>query len=80
MDLLILSILFTDFALVFGSTPKDNFVGKAVFVDFLPAALEKKTFLPLPKPKVVGTGLEVVEEAVNTMRAGVSRTKLVVKL
>ena len=65
---------------VFGSTPKNNFVGKAIYVDFLPSALKNKTFLPLPKPKIVGTGLEAIEGAMKTMRAGVSRTKLVVKL
>ena len=36
--------------------------------------------MTMPKPKVVGTGLGAVEGAMNTLRGGVSATKLVIKL
>ena len=35
-----------------------NEVGKVVYEDFLPKALEQNKFLPAPDPQVVGKGLE----------------------
>ncbi|KAF4243635.1 hypothetical protein CNMCM8980_010522 [Aspergillus fumigatiaffinis] len=52
---------------IFGTTLKDNFVGKAVYEDFLPCALQSGAFVPAPEPLVVGTGLEKVQEAVDFM-------------
>ncbi|GFF40996.1 zinc-binding alcohol dehydrogenase domain-containing protein cipB [Aspergillus udagawae] len=66
---------------IFGTTLKDNFVGKAVFEDFLPRALQSGAFVPAPEPVVVGTGLEKVQEAVDLYGKGeISAKKLVVLL
>lgn len=55
---------------IFGTTLKDNFVGKAVYEDFLPRALRSGAFVPAPEPLVVGTGLEKVQEAVDLYGKG----------
>ncbi|GFF34473.1 zinc-binding alcohol dehydrogenase domain-containing protein cipB [Aspergillus udagawae] len=66
---------------IFGTTLKDNFVGKAVFEDFLPRALQSGAFVPAPEPVVVGTGLEKVQEAVELYgKTEISAKKLVVLL
>ncbi|KAL2867805.1 zinc-binding alcohol dehydrogenase family protein [Aspergillus lucknowensis] len=66
--------------MIFGTTLKDNAVGKAVYEDFLPKALKAKTFVPAPEPWVVGKGLESVQKAVDLMDKGVSAKKIVVSL
>jgi NADPH:quinone reductase-like Zn-dependent oxidoreductase len=63
-----------------GSTIAHNPVGKAVYVDFLPKALETGAFVPAPEPLVVGTGLESVQSAFNLQKKGVSAKKIVVSL
>lgn len=65
---------------IFGTTLKDNAVGKAIYVDYLPQALASAAFIPAPSPQVVGKGLEHVQQAVNQIMKGVSATKLVVTL
>ncbi|EFW23252.1 putative secondary metabolism biosynthetic enzyme [Coccidioides posadasii str. Silveira] len=65
---------------VFGTTLKDNNVGKMVYVDFLPKALRAGSFVPAPAPLVVGKGLESVQGGVDIIRKGVSAQKLVVLL
>lgn len=65
---------------VFSSTIKDNEVGKAVYEDFLPRALEAGTFVPAPEALVVGKGLESVQGAVDLLQKGVSARKVVVSL
>lgn len=66
---------------IFGTTLKDNFVGKTVYKEFLPRALQSGAFLPSPEPLVVGTGLEKVQEAVDLYwKGGISAKKLVVLL
>lgn len=65
---------------LFGTTLKDNGVGKAMFEDFLPKALAAGTFVPAPPPVVVGKGLESVQAAVDKIVEGVSAQKLVVSL
>lgn len=65
---------------IFGTTLKDNFVGPAIYEDFLPKALESGSFVPSPSPKVVGEGLESLQKAVDEMGKGVSASKLVVTL
>jgi Zn-dependent alcohol dehydrogenase len=57
-----------------------NEVGKAIYEDFLPKALEQNKFVPAPDPEVVGKGLEHVQEAMNLSKKGVSAKKLVVTL
>lgn len=53
-------------------------IGKVVFPDFLPKALEQ--LKPAPQAKMVGSGLDTVQRAVHELRKGVSATKLVVTL
>ena len=65
---------------VFATTIKDNAVGKAVYEDFLPGALEAGTFVPAPEPVVSGKGLESVQGAVELQQKGVSARKVVVAL
>ncbi|BCS28339.1 zinc-binding alcohol dehydrogenase family protein [Aspergillus puulaauensis] len=66
--------------MVFATTVKDNEVGKAVYEDFLPKALEKKTYIAAPEPLVVGSGLESIQEAVDVQAKGTSARKVVVTL
>lgn len=65
---------------VFGTTLKDNAVGKAIYQDFLPKALAAGTFVPSPRPEIVGEGLGSVQAGVDQIMKGVSAKKLVVKL
>jgi NADPH:quinone reductase-like Zn-dependent oxidoreductase len=63
---------------IFGTSIKDNEVGKVVYEDFLPMALAKGTFIPAPEPVVVGKGLESVQAGVDAQKKGVSAKKVVV--
>jgi NADPH:quinone reductase-like Zn-dependent oxidoreductase len=63
---------------IWGGTPVVSPVGPAVFRDFLPAALADGRFRPAPDPMVVGHGLEALPGALQTLRDGVSATKVVV--
>ena len=63
---------------IWGGTPVVSPVGPAVFRDFLPAALADGRFRPAPEPTVVGDGLEALPTALQTLRNGVSATKIVV--
>lgn len=65
---------------IFGSDLKDNAVGPAVYIDFLPKALEDGTFQCSPPPEVVGEGLGSIQGALDELKKGVSAKKLVVKL
>ncbi|KAI2636537.1 GroES-like protein [Hypomontagnella submonticulosa] len=65
---------------IFGTTLKDNFVGKAIYNDFLGAALAAGTFVPAPEPTIVGHGVGKIQDAVDRIMKGVSATKLVVTL
>ena len=65
---------------IFGTTLKDNEVGKAVYEDFLPKALKAGTFVPAPEPLIAGHGLESVQGAVDLQQKGVSAAKIVVTL
>ena len=68
---------------IFASTlvhPEHTEVAKAVFVDFLPRALEAEEFMPAPEPDVVGgKGVEGIQEALEKQQKGVSCSKVVVK-
>ena len=65
---------------IFGTTLKDNEVGKAIYEDFLPKALKAGTFVPAPEPLIAGKGLESVQGAVDLQKKGVSAAKVVVLL
>ena len=65
---------------IWGGTLKDNEVGPGIYRDFLPGALAGGTYRTAPPPTVVGEGLAAIPGALETLRRGVSATKLVVKL
>ncbi|KAL4811076.1 chaperonin 10-like protein [Aspergillus unguis] len=55
-------------------------IATPVWNDFVTPALESGKIQCLPRPTVVGKGLESVNEALKKCKAGVSATKLVVEL
>jgi len=65
---------------IFGTSLREDEVGPMIYRDFLPQALAAGTFVPAPPAKVVGQGLEMLQPALETLRAGVSATKIVVTL
>ena len=65
---------------IFGSTLAANEVGGLIYRDFLPAALAQGRYVAAPDPLVVGKGLDRIEAALDTLRKGVSATKVVVSL
>lgn len=65
---------------VFALSIKDNGVGKAVWEDFLPKALQAGTFVAPSEPVIAGNGLESVQAALDLLAKGVSAQKVVVTL
>ncbi len=65
---------------IWGGTLKDNEVGPAVFVDFLPSALASGAYRSAPDAEVVGEGLAAIPAGLERLRKGVSAKKLVVSL
>jgi hypothetical protein len=65
---------------IFASTLVGNGVGKAMYVDFLPNALENGSYVAAPEPEVVGRGLEFVNRAFEVQKKGVRAKKVVVSL
>jgi NADPH:quinone reductase-like Zn-dependent oxidoreductase len=65
---------------VLATSCKDNHVGKTIWEDFLPKALDAGSFTPAPEPLIAGYGLEKIQEAVDLQRKGVSARKVVVLL
>ena len=63
---------------VFASSITHNQVGKAIYVDFLPKALETGALVPSPEPLVAGHGLESIQTAFDLQKKGVSAKKIVV--
>ncbi|KIX95905.1 uncharacterized protein Z520_08160 [Fonsecaea multimorphosa CBS 102226] len=59
---------------------QDKALGKAIYGEFLPRALEQGTIKPAPSSDVVGHGVEHIQGAVEKLRAGVSGSKVVVTL
>jgi NADPH:quinone reductase-like Zn-dependent oxidoreductase len=57
-----------------------NDIADKVWADFVSPALSNGSLKCLPRPTVVGKGLEYIDEALTKSRAGVSGTKLVVEL
>lgn len=51
-----------------------------VFKDFVTPALQAGKLQCLPRPTIIGKGLECIQEALEKSKAGVSATKLVVEL
>lgn len=57
-----------------------NDIATPVWEEFVTPALESGKIQCLPRPTVVGKGLEYINEALKMSKAGVSATKLVVEL
>lgn len=55
-------------------------VAKAIYADFLPTALAKGSFVPMPKATIIGNGLDQLQAGLDSLRQGVSAAKLVVTL
>ena len=65
---------------IFGSDLKDSEVGPAVWVDFLPKALETGSFVAAPDAQVAGKGLESIQDGMDLMIKGMSAKKAVISL
>jgi D-arabinose 1-dehydrogenase-like Zn-dependent alcohol dehydrogenase len=65
---------------IFGTSLKDDEVGPMIYRDFLPQALSTGSFVPAPAATVLGHGLEMLQPALEALKAGVSGTKVVVTL
>ena len=59
---------------------QDKDIGKAIYADFLPAALKSGQFKPAPEAEVIGTGLKHLQAGLDMLRKGVSAKKIVVAL
>ncbi|KIW72390.1 hypothetical protein PV04_00587 [Phialophora macrospora] len=59
---------------------QDKALGRAIYGDFLPAALKDGRIKPAPRADVVGNGVEHIQAAAVKLRAGVSGSKVVVTL
>ncbi|GAM33957.1 hypothetical protein TCE0_013r01231 [Talaromyces pinophilus] len=57
-----------------------NSLGKSIYEDFLPNALEAGSYVVAPKPTVIGKGLEHIQAGIDAIMKGVSATKIVVTL
>jgi hypothetical protein len=55
-------------------------VGSWLFNEYLPKAIEKKTIVPAPKIEVVEGGIGATQKVFDQLKAGVSGTKLVVRV
>lgn len=58
----------------------DAELASAVLHGYLPDALAQGSFRPLPDSEVIGQGLEAIQGAMDTLKKGVSRKKLVVTM
>ena len=65
---------------IVGTTLKTNDVSKAVYQDFLPAALADGRYQAAPPPYVVGHDLDDVQPALDLQRKGVSAQKVVIQV
>ncbi|MFZ6654003.1 zinc-binding alcohol dehydrogenase family protein [Undibacterium sp. TJN19] len=65
---------------IFGTSLIANEVSRAIYVDFLPAALAQGVFVAAPEPHVIGKGLAHVQAGLDMQRKGVSASKIVVSL
>lgn len=69
-----------DTKFIFGSDLMANEVSRAIYEDYLPAALAEGKYIAAPEPQVVGKGLEYIQEALDVNKRGVSAKKVVVSL
>lgn len=57
---------------------KNSHVGKGVWTDFVPQALASGQLITAPTAEIVGHGVDAIEDACKTQKAGVSAKKIVV--
>ncbi|CAG9984455.1 unnamed protein product [Clonostachys byssicola] len=57
-----------------------NGVAKYIFTAYLPKALESGSIIPAPEVQIIGESLDKIQEAMDTLKKGVSAKKLVVTL
>jgi hypothetical protein len=65
---------------IFASSVAHNEVGKAIYMYFLPKALEAGTFVAAPEQHVVGKRIENIQAAFDYQKKGMSTKKVVVSL
>ena len=65
---------------IWGATLKDNFVGPAIYADYLTEALTNQTHRAPTTPNIVGEGINAVQTGFDSLRRGVSSEKVVVRL
>ncbi len=65
---------------ILGTSLRDDEVGPMIYRDFLPGALAAGTYIAAPRARVVGSGLDALQPAVEALRAQVSAAKIVVTL
>lgn len=63
-----------------GTSLKDDEIGDMIYCGFLPEALANQSYCPAPLARVVGHGLDALQGALETLKAGVSGEKIVVTL
>jgi NADPH:quinone reductase-like Zn-dependent oxidoreductase len=67
--------------MVFGSALKNSPLGAHIFNEFVTKGLVNGNYKTAPEPKIVGQGLESIQQGLDTLKAGgLSATKLVVTL
>jgi NADPH:quinone reductase-like Zn-dependent oxidoreductase len=66
--------------MVWGTDVMEGNVGRAIYEDFLPRALQDGRFVAAPEPLVAGKGLESIQEGLEMVWKGVSARKVVVLL
>jgi hypothetical protein len=55
-------------------------IGKAIWQDYMPAALESGKFQAKPDPFIIKGGLAKVQDGVDMLKKGVSAKKIVVEI
>ena len=65
---------------IYGTTLKSNEVSRAIYHDFLPAALAAGTYTATPKPRIIGSDLQHLQAALDIQRRGVSASKIIITL
>jgi hypothetical protein len=65
---------------IFGTTLIGNEVGKMIYGDFLPAALQRDRYAAAPPAVIFGHGIDQIPAAIEVQKKGLSAQKLVVLL
>ena len=65
---------------VWGGAPLVNEIGPAIWHEYVEKALPAGGFVCKPEPEVVGEGLDKIQLGLDTLKKGVSATKVVVRL